>query len=181
MHRRARGLASVALLVAIATGALACSGSDDPDRAEADGKRPPAMIVDYRKQRHDVGRARDLERLVNLLARMQQAFQAGDMSAVCRDVSRSWLSQFPPNARREDAPCRVKLSEFARRLQRRGATPRKLTIVWTRIYYAIAGITVSGGDLSRFRIPFAREGDAWKLQLGVFPEPEVLNDTLELS
>jgi hypothetical protein len=171
---RARAVA-VALLAAAAATAAGCGSAEPAPGPDA----PPSL--GYEKRSVDVGSAREVRDLVDLMAGMQRDFRARDMAAVCERVSSSWLSQFPPGAEDDDEPCRVKLAEFARSTRRAGVRRRALDIARVRVYGGIAGITVHNGRTGRYRIPFVPEDGAWKLQLGVFPEPKVLWDRLNVD
>jgi hypothetical protein len=170
-----------AIAAVVVAGCLAsCGGSsesaDSGVSANTVGTGVPA--VDDGPGTSNVGERRDRDRLLALFTGMQRDFQAGRMDAVCRHVSRKLLSRFPPGEEGWRGPCAARLARYARMREDRGASAPELTLVWVRVYDGldIGGITVREAG-ERTRIPFVREQGLWKLELGVFERPDMLDGT----
>lgn len=135
----------------------------------------------------NVGARRDRDRLLGVFTGMQRDFRAGRMKAVCRHVSQSFLSQFPPGDDAWSGPCEARLARYARLRERRGAKPPTPILVWVRIYDSLdtGGITVKDSPDDpldeRTRIPFTRRDGVWMLDLGVFSRPDMLDAKLRLT
>ena len=100
-------------------------------------------------------------------------FRAGRMAAACEHVSDFSLESFPDGAG-PGPTCPQRMRLLARRLERRGARSRPLRLLWVRSYAMVSGIWVEDHLGIRFRVPFLRHGDDWRLEVGVFTRPDVL-------
>lgn len=107
-----------------------------------------------------------------LFARMQHAFLTGDTAAVCKHVDpRSVISI---GGGPGDDSCATKLSSDRRRLEDSGFRSSPLEFLWVREYPGVAGIWVEDVSGTRFRVPFARSGGGWQLELDELQPMEAL-------
>ncbi len=105
---------------------------------------------------------------------MTTAFRDGRMEDACRHVSDFALGQFKPGGLPAEAPCPAKLRAFARVVERNGGPPT-VRILWVRSYSGVSGVWVENERGRRIRVPLNNpDGEGWKLELGVFPDPEIL-------
>ncbi len=190
-------LSAAAIVALLAIGASAC-GTDsqgDPNpkptakerrKALSDAERlafedRTGMLVESNGEvARALGDERVNRRVVATLRRIQHAFRARDTATVCAHMDDFMFDQFRPGRTGEHTPCRAKMAEFARVLERRRRKPAELKLLWVRSYGQIAGIWVERANGKRFRVPFNSMDVAgrWDLEFGSFPAPQTLNARL---
>ena len=181
MRRGSAALAAV--VVAVGVGVAGCS-DEEPGRSEAvaetaaetaatggDGTLTEAngrVIKDW-------GDPRERRESVAAFKAMTTAFREGRMDDACRYISDFALSQFQPGGIAAEAPCSAKLRAFARVVERKGGPPT-VRIIAVRSYQLVSGVWVENERGRRIRVPLNKldAGEGWKLELGVFPDPEIL-------
>lgn len=195
--RKRRGLALAVVLVGLAAGMVGCSDEEPREPAAAvapagsttatasttatDAPAPSNEEVDGRLTTTDGkvitswGDPAEQRKSIAAFKAMTSAFRDGRMEDACGYVSAFGLGQFKPGGISADAPCPAKLRAFARIVERNGGGPT-VRILWVRSYSGISGVWVENDRGRRIRVALSKlDGDDnWRLELGVFPNPEIL-------
>jgi hypothetical protein len=185
--KKRRGVVLAAVVLVAAVGFVGCADDEPrepaavaPATATTDTPAPSNEEVDGKLTTTDGrvirawGDPAEQRASIAAFKAMTTAFRDGRMEDACRYVTDFALSQFEPGGISGEAPCPAKLRALARVVERDGGPPT-VRILWVRAYTSLSGVWVEDERGRRIRVPLNNlDGDGWQLELGVFPDPEIL-------
>jgi hypothetical protein len=137
---------AVTAIVVTALGVVGCGGSDDgADTAQANARAAAGALT-----------------------KMQDAFYAGDAAAVCQSLTAEARAEVALGSDGRRTSCEQRIGALVRILDEGGGTRGpKPEIVREQVDGGSVTFVMREGHRPSYRIPMAREGGAWKVDLAL--------------